>query len=287
MKKTSLFAVLAIFLAACSRDYVARVGTKKITVEEFKNRMLDVPTYYRGFLETDGGRRQYLDGIVNESILVELAKAKGIHRRPAVKTRLEALKDQILLEYIVDELKKDKLKVTEKEIDDYYEEHKDFYLHPPRVRVSHILVPTENEAEKIYKQIKEGASFSDLAKKKSIDRETASRGGDLGFFEKGEMVPAFENAAFALKNIGDISPVVKTAFGWHIIKLTGKSKAAAKTKEEARDEIEQIIRKQKLEKLLAFYKKKLGVKINYDLVAKTEPPWQIPGEKEVGQENEK
>ncbi len=281
MRKIAFWFVSAVFLFACSQNYVARVGGKKITVEEFKNRMLDVPTYYRGFLETAGGRRQYLEGIVNENILVELAKARGIHRRPEVKEKLEALENQVLLDYIMEDLKKTKLKVTDKEIHDYYEVHKDFYLHPPRVRVSHILVSSKKEAEEIYKQIKNGASFSDLARKKSIDRETAAKGGDLGFFEKGEMVPAFEKAAFALKNIGDISPIVKTAFGWHILKLTGKSHAAAKTESEAKDEIEQLLRKRKLEKLLKFYKKKLGVKINYDLVAKTTPPWQATEEKET------
>lgn len=280
MKK--VFFVL-VLLSGCTHDYIARIGSRKITENSFKNRMLDVPAYYRGFLETEGGRRQYLEGIVNESVLVELAKAKGIHRRPEVRERIDAVEDQILLEYVIEDLKKSTLKVSDEEIAEYYEQHRDFYLHPPRVRVSHILVAMKDEAQRLYAQTKKGVSFSQLAKKHSIDRETSVKGGDLGYFEKGEMVPEFEKTAFALKEVGDISNIVKSAFGWHIIKLAGKSTAEAKTKDDAREEIVQMLGKEKLDKLLRFYKKKFHVKINYARLASVYPPWYVPeenGEKE-------
>ncbi len=269
-----------ILIAGCNDGYVARVGSDKITEESFKNRMLDVPTYYRGFLETEGGRRQYLEGIVNEGILVELAKAKGIHRRPEVRDRIKALEDQILLEQVVEELKKGPLKVEETEIEEYYEKNRDFYLHPPRVRVSHILVPSRDEARNVLAQIKDGKSFSKLASEYSIDRNTAKKGGDVDYFERGDMVPEFEEAAFNLQNTGDISPVVKTPFGWHIIKLTGRSTAVSKTRDDARDEIVQFLSKQKLDDLIKFYKKKFHVKVNYDRLPSIYPPWYMPEDTE-------
>jgi len=281
MGKIIFICALFIF-TGCADNYVARVGSKKITAGSFKNRMLDVPTYYRGFLETEGGRRQYIDGIVNESVLVELAKDRGIHRRPEVKERIEVMSDQILLEYIVEEMKKSQLKVTDKEITDYYETHRDFYLHSPRARVSHILVSSKEEAQRIYSQIKNGASFAALAQNNSIDRDTALNGGDLGYFERGDMVPAFEEAAFELNEPGDISPVVKTPFGWHIIKLTGKSVAASKTKDDAKDEITELLRKEKLDSILEFYKKKFNVKVKYEKLAGIQPPWHIPARTEEG-----
>ncbi|MEA2081494.1 MAG: peptidylprolyl isomerase [Elusimicrobiota bacterium] len=273
MKK--IFFVL-ILVAGCGDGYVARVGSDKITADSFKNRMLDVPTYYRGFLETEGGRRQYLEGIVNEGVLVELAKAKGIHRRPEVRGRIKALEDQILLEQVVEELKKGPLNVEEEEISDYYEKNRDFYLHPPRVRVSHILLSSKDEAVNMLAQIKDGKSFSKLASEYSIDRNTAKKGGDLNYFERGDMVPEFEEVAFKLQNTGDISKPVKTPFGWHIIKLTGRSTAVSKNKDEAKDEIVQFLSKQKLDELLKFYKKKFHVKVNYDRLSRIYPPWYIP-----------
>jgi len=87
------------------------------------------------------------------------------------------------------------------------------------IRASHILVAKYSQAEKILEQLKQGADFKELAKKYSIC-PSAKRGGDLGKFTRGQMVKEFEKAAFALK-VGEISGIVKTKFGYHIIKRTG------------------------------------------------------------------
>ena len=87
------------------------------------------------------------------------------------------------------------------------------------VRASHILVKTEQEALDLYNEIKNGASFADLAAENSMC-PSGRNGGDLGFFGKGMMVKPFEDAAFALKE-GEISEPVETQFGWHLIKCTG------------------------------------------------------------------
>lgn len=88
------------------------------------------------------------------------------------------------------------------------------------VRASHILVKTEEEAKNLLEEIKAGKSFADKAKEVSLC-PSGRDGGDLGFFKKGVMVKPFEDAAFALKEIGDISEPVQTQFGWHLIQLTG------------------------------------------------------------------
>ena len=89
-----------------------------------------------------------------------------------------------------------------------------------RIKASHILVKTEQEAKGLCEKIKSGESFEKLAKAHS-KCPSGKNGGDLGFFGKGQMVKEFENAAFAL-SIGQVSAPVKTQFGWHIIKLTDK-----------------------------------------------------------------
>jgi len=88
------------------------------------------------------------------------------------------------------------------------------------IRASHILVKTEDEAKKILNEIKNGKSFADVAKAVSLC-PSGHDGGDLGFFKKGMMVKPFEDAAFELKDINDISEPVETQFGWHLIQLTG------------------------------------------------------------------
>ena len=88
------------------------------------------------------------------------------------------------------------------------------------VRASHILVKSEDEAKKLLEEIKGGKTFADAAKEVSLC-PSGRDGGDLGFFKKGVMVKPFEDAAFAMKEIGEISEPVQTQFGWHLIQLTG------------------------------------------------------------------
>lgn len=128
-------------------------------------------------------------------------------------------------------------KIPEDDIKKYYEENKDKYKED-KVKASHILISTvdegtnkpisnekkkeaKNKAEDIYKKAKEGEDFAKLAKEYSQDEYSATNGGDLGFFEKGKMVPEFESAAFALDK-GQISEIVETQYGYHIIKVTDK-----------------------------------------------------------------
>ena len=89
------------------------------------------------------------------------------------------------------------------------------------IRASHILVKTEDEAKKLYDEIQNGRLFSEIAQEVSLC-PSGQNGGDLGFFGKGMMVKPFEDAAFALEKVGEISQPVQTQFGWHLIQLTGK-----------------------------------------------------------------
>lgn len=88
------------------------------------------------------------------------------------------------------------------------------------IRASHILVKTKEEAENLLDEIKNGKDFAEAAKEVSLC-PSGSDGGDLGFFRRGVMVKPFEDAAFNLNEIGDISEPVETQFGWHLIQLTG------------------------------------------------------------------
>ena len=90
------------------------------------------------------------------------------------------------------------------------------------VRASHILVKTEQEAKDLFNEIQNGKDFAQIAEEKSLC-PSGQNGGDLGFFGKGMMVKPFEDAAFGLESIGDMSEPVQTQFGWHLIQLTGKN----------------------------------------------------------------
>jgi hypothetical protein len=130
-----------------------------------------------------------------------------------------------------------KIDVTNSQIRTYYNENTDqFNSQAGEIRARHILVATEEEAEEILIELKQGADFSELAKLKSIDANSAVNGGDLGFFSKGQMIEEFEEAAFKLR-VGQLSPVVPTQYGYHII----KREPDAIPYSEARDQIKEIL----------------------------------------------
>ncbi|MFQ2522432.1 peptidylprolyl isomerase [Aeromonas caviae] len=127
------------------------------------------------------------------------------------------------------------IKVTEQDAQDYYDQHQDLFQRPERRQVAHILIPfgkdekaAEQKAEAVLAKAKAGDDFAALAKADSSDTFSAKKGGELDWFEKGVMDPAFEKAAFALAKVGDLSAVVKSPFGFHIIKLLGVEPAKTK-----------------------------------------------------------
>ncbi|RKL62529.1 peptidylprolyl isomerase [Thermoanaerobacteraceae bacterium SP2] len=131
------------------------------------------------------------------------------------------LQDQLIINNLKEKLTAN-VKVSDEDVKKYFDSNKDMFKLPsPEIRASHILVPTEDEANKVLAEIKAGEDFAELAKKYSTDPGSKDKGGDLGYFGKGKMVPEFEKAAFALKQ-GEVSQPVKTQFGYHIIKVTGE-----------------------------------------------------------------
>ena len=149
-----------------------------------------------------------------------------------------------------------KVAVTEEDTKKFYDQNPDKFTKPETVKASHILLGVDQtasadekkiareKAEKLRKELTAGADFAALAKGNSTC-PSSQQGGDLGFFGKGQMVPAFEKAAFALKP-GEISEVVETQFGYHIIKLTEKKSAEKVEFKEARPRIEEYLKNQKI-----------------------------------------
>lgn len=158
------------------------------------------------------------------------------------------------------------VQVTRDDLQAYYDQHRDQYRVAEQVKVSHILVKTplpgpdgkvddkgvaeaQRRAEDLLKQIKGGANFEELAKKYSDDPGSAKVGGSLGWIGKGRTVPEFEKAAFSLPK-GQISDLVKSSYGFHIIRVDDKQDAHMKTLDEVKAEIEPILKQQKAQEMV-------------------------------------
>ncbi|HME81871.1 MAG TPA: peptidylprolyl isomerase [Candidatus Eremiobacteraceae bacterium] len=238
----SRFATLAsLMAAACAvllmtgcgdQKTVATVNGEKITKGE-----LDAK------LEQQGGKNT-LAGMVQQDLIFQYAKEHNITATDAEVndklTEIEShfppgqfdtmLKSQgismddarklvrqnILTTKAVDQ----NITVTDAQVNDYLKQQHLVLGQPAQVQARHILVKSKAQAEMIEAQLKKGADFATLAKQYSIDPGTKDKGGDLGWFGPGQMVPAFQNAAFALKP-GQISAPVQTPFGWHVIQVEG------------------------------------------------------------------
>jgi peptidyl-prolyl cis-trans isomerase D len=148
--------------------------------------------------------------------------------------------------------------VTPTEVQQYYNGNITQYQTPEQVRASHILLNTagkdeaavRKQAEDILQQVKAGADFAGLAKKFSEDEGSKANGGDLDYFSRGRMVPEFEAAAFALE-VGQVSDIVKSQFGFHIIKVVDKKPAVTRTLDEVRPQIEEQLKRQRADQQIA------------------------------------
>lgn len=281
------FGLLIVFKTKDNQDVLARIKGRKITLEEFQKRVIEIPSYYQGFLATQNGKMELLNGMIIEAVLIQRAKEEGLHKREEIKNRLKSVENRVLLEAMVQELQKGRIAVSDEEVKDYFEKNKEKFTDPEQVRVSHILVRSKSEARKILNELEGGANFEKLAREYSIDSMTAPMGGDLGYISRGEMIPAFEEAVFALEKKGDISQIIKSPFGYHLVKLTGIKKMDKKTPEEINYEIRTKIQNEKLDKLIERYRKELMVSVNHDLLDKVSVEIQSESKGEIKDEERK
>jgi len=273
-----VFVVLSFFLSSCKKtpsgpegEELVRVGDRVITREQFHREMDQLPQFLKPLLLEEGKKREFLNNLIDRELLLLEASKRGLDKDEEILNKVERFKKGLIIEALLQDLFRGKDEVKEEEIEEYYREHKKDFFVGERIRVRHIVVRTLEEAREIKRRLEEGEDFVTLAKKYSIS-PAARKGGDLGYIERGKVGKEFEKAAFALKNPGDISDIVKTSFGYHIIRLEDRKEPHQKTLDEAREEIRKILREKKRERILKDYLAKLREKyrvvINESLLEK-------------------
>ena len=175
--------------------------------------------------------------LIDMKIVAKAAEDKKIEDRPDFKSRLAFARNRLLMDNLL--AVEGKAATTNEAMKKVYDEAAKQIEGEQEVHARHILVETEDEAKAIEAELKKGADFAELAKKKSKDPGAAD-GGDLGFFTKDQMVPEFSTVAFALEP-GKISDPVKSQFGWHIIKVQEKRNRKAPDFEQVKAQIETYV----------------------------------------------
>ena len=210
-------------------------------------------------LPDDQKKLAALSTVIDAKLIAEKARAEKIEDTKEFKDRLEFIVDRELhnayfKKHVVDT-------ITDADIKKRYDA--EIAKLPPveEVRARHILVKTEDEAKTVIKELGEGKDFAELAKTKSTD-PNKSDGGDLGYFKKGMMVPEFEKAAFEMKK-GDVSKTpIKTQFGFHVIKVEDKRNAPPPEFEQVKDQVKQIVLRDKYMEVLKATKSAAKIEID-------------------------
>jgi len=271
MKKIILAGLSAATLALSlpAANILATVNGHKITKEDVQAVLnsMGARTTYDAL--PDEIKKKVLDQIIEQQLLQEKALKSGIEKDKEYKEALNKLKKKLSLDIWMKK-KLDQIKISDKEAKKVYEEHKNSFQRPESVHARHILLKTEEEAKKVIEELsktpksKLKSKFEELAKTKSTG-PSASRGGDLGTFGRGQMVKPFSDAAFSLKAGEFTKKPVKTQFGYHVIYVEEKNPAQTVPFDEVKDRIKQNLKmekfKEKIQEIAKGLRKK--AKIEY------------------------
>ena len=238
---------------------LAKVGTLTVTENEVNEFLMELGARGQGY-NTPDGRRAILEQIISSKLLLLDARRNLLETEPEFKAELAKLRENLLINYAGNKVIS-AVKVSDEDVKKYYEDNLDKFKQGETVNADHILVDSEEKALEILAKIESGeVSFGDAAKQYS-SCPSGQRGGNLGDFGRGQMVPEFDTAVFEL-NVGEITKApVKTQFGYHLIKLNSKSESSVMPYEEIAPQLTDMVLGEKRRE--AYEKKINQLKILY------------------------
>jgi peptidyl-prolyl cis-trans isomerase C len=243
--------------ADLTTEVIAIVNGEPLTKMQFDQMLQLFNPQARAMAAQNKGR--FMREMVLQELLAQEGKRIKLDQDPVIQARIRMQTNSALARSVVQKYVEEKSGINDDALRKHYEAHKGDYMEAEKVTASHILLKTEDEAKAVLTELKQGKDFVELAKQKSTG-PSAPKGGSLGSFERGRMVPAFDKAAFALQ-AGDISDPVQTQFGWHVIKVTERSAGKQKSFAEAQNGIRQALVSNYIQSVLADLSKKATVEI--------------------------
>jgi peptidyl-prolyl cis-trans isomerase C len=217
---------------------VAIVNGQPITQSEVDYRWSLMPDSMRSRYESQGGKKRFVDDLVDREILLQEARRLGLEHSPTVVERFQRLREQVLLDELMKEMVQGRPDVSEDEIRAYVEAHPSATLEAQQVKLSQIVVPTEQQAKDIRRQIEQGYNFERLAQKYSTDEATRAKGGEIGLYRRGAVAPEVEPALLTLK-AGAVSDPIATSSGYHLIKVVSRMAPESTESTEAKRRLKQ------------------------------------------------
>jgi peptidyl-prolyl cis-trans isomerase C len=243
---------------------VAFVNGKPITQTEFDNEWNDLAEATRARYEKEGGKQVFLKELVDHELLMQEARKQGLDQSDALRDRVRRYKEKLLKEELLKDRMKAAVEPTKEELDRYYEQHASELLTPLKVRVAQMLLPNFPAAKDLETQVNRGGDFGKFAQRYSIDGKTKAKGGDLGPYRKGLVIPEVDEVLRTLKP-GMVSAPIKTDAGYYLVMITALEpeiiQADLAKRERLRQELVYLKRKQHFDDVIAEIKAKAVIRL--------------------------
>jgi peptidyl-prolyl cis-trans isomerase C len=259
---------------------IAQVGDEKIVFGDLNNLIRMMPPSYQAMFSSVDQINKLLERQIDNILFAQEARRLKVDENPEVKYKLEEFTKGILTQALIEETVNKNVTVTDKEVEAYYNNNKEDFLVPEKIKVSHILIAVasdagedvkgekKKQAEQILYKVKAGENFAELAQQYSDDTATKKRGGIMGFFPKGSKNAELEEIAFRLKK-DEVSEIVITDKGYHIVKLLDRKEGTTKTLEESRKKINNTLTQQKRNEAIQDLLKDLKARTKVEIYQET------------------
>lgn len=256
---SSVFTLAFAFSANAEDSIIATVNGQPIYQSEMARNLKQIPNY--DTLSTEQQKQikdKIITAITKLTAVLQEAEKLNVQDSQDFKDKMHDFHKQLMYSSLLED--HIHTSVTESKLKEYYEEHKKDFI-KNKAKASHILVENIDEANEIIQKLTAGANFTDLAKEYSIG-PSATDGGNLGWFEKDDMVEDFSNATFALKKGEFTKEPVRTQFGWHVIILEDKEEDTPALFDDVKEKIKEIVMQEEVESYLTTIIDKADIVIN-------------------------
>ena len=256
---------------------LVRVNDVSISLGEFQQMLERQPLEGKMKLLSQKGTRDFLENyVIPREVLYQEAMKNGLGKDKEILAKIEDARRAILIDALLEEALRGRGEVSEEEIQRYYKDNPTLFTEPQEVKIRHIVVNTEPALKEVVAKLSQGESFEKLASAYNIGKFKED-GGNLGYIRRGQLAPPFaqfEDAAFSLRKRGEISEVVSTPYGYHIIRLEDLRGSTVKPLNRVKERIRFFLQPKKKQEAYLDYvkeaKSKAKVLINEKLWAEEE-----------------
>ena len=286
---------LCVFcLSACvksekelSGKELVRINNMSISLDEFNQMTERLPLEKKMKLLSEKGLRDFLDNyVITREVLYQEAKKKGFDKSKEIETKAEEFKKAMVIDALIEEAMRGKGEISEAEMQQFYKENEERFTEPKEMKIRHLFVASEAALKEVLVRLSQGEDLGKLASLYNVDQSRQDQ-GSLGWIRRGQLASAFaqfEEVAFSLKKKGEVSEVVKTPYGYHLIQLDDTRGKTLKPFDQVKDKIQLFLQSKKRQDAYLQFVKEARAKAK---IMVNEKLWAEEGRKELKAKEEK